>query len=233
MNQTLHTPSRQDPDEVAALLAELATASNLAALQPKPRTTPARALGLDSRLRCVRPVKRRLFRDHSEADTVAAKELLSPLPKTGEVLHMILPGSFVPLDMVPALLEIIGQKATSLRLATLGFSVANVNQLCRMLDDGTIGKLSVLCSRYFQAASKEIYAVATTELPKRNAVILASRSHAKIMLVDCGKTRWTFEASANLRSCVCVEQATLCNDPALFNFHAQWFDHVLTTGDHK
>ena len=110
----------------------------------------------------------------------------------------------------------------------LGFSVANVNLLCRMLDAGSIGQAFVLCSRYFQAASKEIYAVAETELPKRGAKLLASRSHAKIMLVDTGKGQWTFESSANARSCVCIEQATLCNDPELFHFHANWFDHVLS-----
>ena len=224
------TPTMTDTEAIE-LLAELESATTLEALAAtRQRRTAAQALGLDGTgLRHVRRIRRHVFRDDRAAQQ-SATELLRPLPRTGEVLHMILPGSFVPLDMVPALLEIIGQTATSLRLATLGFSVANVNELSRMLDAGTIGRLSVLCSRYFQATSKGIYAAAETELPKRGAKLLASRSHAKIMLVETNKGRWTFESSANARSCVCIEQAMLCNDPDLFRFHATWFDHVLQTG---
>jgi hypothetical protein len=230
-SRTLHDDTRQestvDPADAAELLAELATAASIEDLRPTAKKSPAEALGLSrAGLRCRRPVLRRIFRDDRAAHQ-AASELLKPLPETSETLHMILPGTFTPLDLVPALLAIIGQKAKSLRLATLGFSVQNVETLCRLLDEKTIRNLSVVCSRYFAAASKEIFAVAERELPRRGAKLVASRSHAKIMLIEAGKDRWTFEGSGNARSCVCIEQIALANDPQLFRFHAAWFDHVL------
>jgi hypothetical protein len=214
--------------EAAELLAELENAPTLDALRViRPRQTAAQELGVDhAGLRHLRRVRRRIFRDDREARQ-SATALLCPLPKAGETLHLILPGTFTPLDLVPALLGIIHQKATSLRLATLGYSSANVDELCRMLDSKQVGSLSLICSRYFAATSKSIFAHAQQELPRRGARLLATRSHAKVMLVEDAKSRWTFEGSGNLRSCVCLEQVALTNDPELFRFHAAWFDHVL------
>ena len=190
--------------------------------------TAAEALGLDTAgLRLRRRTGRRIFRDAEQAEKNAV-ELLRPLPRPGEMLHMILPGTFTPLDMVPAILEITGQTATSLRLATLGFSDSNIEALCRMLDTGQVKSLSLICSRYFAAASKPIYEHAEHELPRRGAKLLATRSHAKVMLIEAGRDRWTFEGSGNLRSCVCLEQVALTSDRQLFRFHAGWFDRLFT-----
>ena len=190
--------------------------------------TAAEATGLDPRgLRTRRPTSRRIFRDAQQAEKNAV-ELLRPLPRSKETLHLVLPGSFVPLDLVAALLEITGQTATSLRLATLGFSDSNVETLCRMLDTGQVKSLSLVCSRYFAAASKPIYEHAAQELPRRGAQLLATRSHAKVMLIETGRDRWTFEGSGNLRSCVCLEQVALTSDRQLFRFHAGWFDRLFT-----
>ena len=225
-----NTPQLTDA-EATELLAELERVPTLEALAAtRPRQTAAQALGLDGTgLRHVRRIRRRVFRDDRTARQ-SAKELLTPLPKSGTTLHLILPGTFTPLDLVPALLEIIEQPADTLRLATLGFSNQNVDELCRMLDSKQVGSVSLICSRYFSATSKPIYAHAEEELPRRGCRLLATRSHAKVMLIAAGEAHWTFEGSGNLRSCVCLEQVALTNDPDLFRFHATWFDHVLRTG---
>ena len=213
------------------MLAELENAPTLDALRAtQPRQTAAEALNLDvGGLRHCRRVRRRVFRDERQLRQ-SAIELLRPLPKAGETLHMVLPGTFTPLDLVPALLEIIGQPADTLRLATLGFSNQNVDALAAMLDNKQIGSLFLLCSRYFSATSKVIFQHAVAELPRRGTKLLATRSHCKVMLVEAGTDCWVLEGSGNLRSCVCLEQIALANDPELFRFHATWFDHVLQTG---
>ena len=214
--------------EVAGLLAELEAAPSLDALRAtRPCQTAALALGLDAGgLRHCRRVSHRVFRDGRAARQSATK-LLTPLPTSGTTLHLILPGTFTPLDLIWALLEILDQQADTLRLATLGFSNQNVDDLVDMLDAGTVKSLSLICSRYFAATSKPIFEHAQRELPRRGCRLLATRSHAKVMLIEAGTVRWVFEGSGNLRSCVCLEQVALCNDPELFQFHTKWFDHVM------
>ena len=215
--------------EAAALLAELDGMTLDAITAAVPKQTPAVALGLDSGgLRHIQKVNCRQYRDRSADAKLNAIALLKPLPKPGEVLSCILPGSFVPLDLLPALLELRKTTARAVTLATLGFSKANVETLAAMLDAGQIKRLALVCSTYFAAGSKDIFAVAEQTLRPRGARLVASRSHCKIMLVDMANgEKWVAEGSGNLRSCVALENLALCRDARLYRFHKQWLDKIL------
>jgi hypothetical protein len=226
------TPEKKLLDaEAAALLAELEQVGSLEELRTATRQPPGRALGLDpAALTHRQRIAGRIFRDCSQSPgQQAAKELLRELPAAGTILHAILPGTFTPLDLVPAVLELANATAKEVHLSTLGFSSANVQTLCALLDSKAIRALSLVCSRYFAAASKEIFTTAERELPPRGARLIATRSHCKVMLLQLTNgDRWVVEGSGNLRSCVCLEQVSLCNDPALYRFHRTWLRRVLS-----
>ncbi len=215
--------------EATALLAELGEITLEQIQAAVPKQTPAVALGLDrGGLRQVQPVRSRRYCDRSDEAKLNAMELLSPLPPSGSTLHMILPGFFVPLELIFGLMELRRQKAKEVILATLGFSKANVTALAAACDNGQIKRLAVVCSTYFAAGSKEILAYAMEELPRRGAKVIASRSHCKIQLVklDNGE-RWVFSGSANSRSTVALENFDLTRDARLYSFHKKWLTKIL------
>jgi hypothetical protein len=226
--QQAQEPELSD-DEAAALLAELGEITLEQIQAAVPKQTPAVALGLDrGGLRQVQPVSRRQYRDHSEDAKLSAMELLKPLPPAGTTLHAVLPGSFTPLDLVPALLELRHTTAKAVILGTLGFSKANVETLAGLLDAGSVKKLALVCSTYFAAGSKDIFALAEQELRPRGAKLIASRSHCKVMLLDLANgEKWVAEGSGNLRSCVALENLALCRDARLWRFHSKWLTKIL------
>jgi len=215
--------------EVTALLAELETATLDQIASAVPKQTPAVALGLDSGgLRHVQPVHARKYRDRSAEAKLAAIALLKPLPKPGTTLEMILPGLFVPMDILPALLELQKTTAKEVILATLGFSKANVETLAAMVDASTVKKLAVVCSTYFAAGSKDIFAHAEQTLRPRGARLVASRSHCKIMLMHLANgERWVASGSGNSRSCSALENLSLTQSSQLYRFHLAWLTKIL------
>ena len=54
-----------------------------------------------------------------------------------------------------------------------------------------------------------------------------------ILLMRSGDQRLIVESSANLRSCHNVEQATIINHDALYNFHRQWIEDLVTRAGRK
>jgi len=215
--------------EAVALLAELdgITLDQITAAVPK--QTPAVALGLDrGGLRQVQPFRHRQYRDRSDEAKLNAIALLKPLPKPGTTLEMILPGSFVPLDILPALMELRKTTAITVIVATLGFSKANVTTLAEMVETGTVKKLALVCSTYFAAGSKDIYAYAEQQLRPLKVKLVASRSHCKIMTMHLANgEKWVASGSGNSRSCSALENLSLCRDARLYRFHKKWLTKIL------
>lgn len=155
---------------------------------------------------------------------------IKALPKRDESLHCILNGTFALWDFVPAVLELTGEPIRDLIVATLGFSKNNVAALAELIDAGQVKHVSVLCSHYFSAADSDIYAQMVELCQKHGFPIAAMRSHAKLLLMAVGRRRLVVESSANLRSCHNVEQATLFDNPKLYEFHGKWIQELLDKG---
>lgn len=170
---------------------------------------------------------RRLFRDARKIKS--AVEAVGKIPDADEALHLVVSGRFALWHFVPAVLALAARPIEELRIATLGFSRANIAALCDLIDAGRIGRASLLCSHYFQGTSAETYSYAERELGRRSAARFVSlRSHAKLVLLrmDDGRTV-TIESSANLRSCKNIEQCTVIGSPQVHDFHAGWIDQLF------
>lgn len=171
-------------------------------------------------------------RDARKAEDAAAA--IGKLPGPNQTLHLAIGGKFALWHVVPAVVALTGRPIRELRIATLGFSRANIDELCQMIDAGQIGSAWLLCSLYFKGTSSEIFHHAREEIAKRpgRAFFAAIRTHAKILLMklDRGRTI-TVESSANLRSCKNIEQMTVIGAKAVYDFHAGWIDQLFAAGD--
>ncbi len=179
-----------------------------------------------------KPTKREYFDSLRVAN---ATDHIRELPAQGVSLHCITRGNYSLFDIVPATIAMISPATIAeLRIATLGFSVKNANDLFAMIDAGKISAAKIVCSCYFRSTSTEIFEHMTAGLYVRGQKIVAMRNHAKIIMMrtTAGES-YTVDGSANLRSCRNTEQFTITNDPQLYDFHSTWMDTVLAAGDTK
>ena len=181
----------------------------------------------------LRVTNRRLVIAHKRqfrnlAGTTRAVRQIRELPAPGFSLHCLMGGDFNGWDLVPAIHRMAG-RIEALHIATLGFNHANNLELCEMLDKGHIGTVALICSHYFKGADPDVYQQAERELLARGQRITATRTHAKILLLDTAAGRFTVESSANLRSCKNIEQFALTHCPALYEFHREWIERALAS----
>jgi hypothetical protein len=161
-----------------------------------------------------------------------AVELIGQFPEPDEAIHTICSGRFALWDVIPAVLEIVRPATiTALHIATLGFSKANVVAMSELLDAGSIGRISLLCSHYFKGTSNGIFEQAQEALTKRGQRFLSARTHAKLLAAKLTDGRTLIvEASANLRSCKNMEQMSFFGSRALYAFHVGWIDELFMQG---
>ncbi len=153
------------------------------------------------------------------------------LPRPREAFHLVTKGSYSLWHVIRAILT-LGAPATirTLRIATLGFSKANLDDLLKLLDSGQIGEITFLYSVYFRSGQREDCERLTHELGRRGHKVLAMLQHAKVLCVALTDGRqYVVESSANLRSCASLEQIMLVADKGLFEFHSAWIDSLFTT----
>ena len=170
--------------------------------------------------------RRRQFVDgHGETNAAA---LVTRLPLAGETLHFVLDGTFTLANVIPIIQSHIGEPCR-LTICTLGLNDATTDQLAGMLKVGTLSGLRLAMSSYFKASDPETAAMAVTMLTQAGAVVAVERLHAKLQLwrPATSPARYVLETSSNLRSCNCVEVASLTNDARLYNWHHRWLTKFL------
>tara|TARA_R100000808_G_scaffold1624_2_gene7221 strand:- start:1847 stop:2488 length:642 start_codon:yes stop_codon:yes gene_type:complete len=170
--------------------------------------------------------RRRLF--YNLKDVSNAEEHLGELPKPDETVHLLMPGNFASFDLVIAIANRFPAQVERVTISTLGFNKRNFNHLCRMTDEGVLGGFSLLASELFREKDHECAEAAILEARENPKVRIAfTRNHAKIQVFEGGGHYIVSETSANLRSCNCVEQATITNNKALADFHRTWIEEVI------
>lgn len=182
--------------------------------------TAGDATGVGHEQRIRQKVERRTFYDLSKIPN--AVRLIRPLPVPGETIHALMGGDFACWDLAPAILDLAGKPADELWIATLGFNAQNNWHLCRLMDEGRIANAHVLASDYFAKADAPTFNEARAALGRRGGHLTSTRNHAKVIALAIGRDFYVVEGSANMRSCNNLEQFTLTNDRAVFQFHRRW-----------
>jgi len=165
--------------------------------------------------------RRRRFVDGQGEINAAA--IVKRLPRAGETLHLVMDGTFTLANVIPVIQGHIGEPCC-LTICTLGLNDATTDLLVAMLKAGTLARLRLAMSSYFKASDPETAARAVALLTQAGALVAVERLHAKLQLwrPATARGRYVLETSSNLRSCNCVEVATLTNDARLYNWHHRW-----------
>lgn len=195
--------------------------------QADPEVNPH--IRLPNDLAFKRTPARRLFIDYrSNAD---AYKHLQTMPAMGEDIEMVISGKYAMFELIPALIERTGQSIDELTITTLSFSKPNAIDLLQLLDDQHVKRINLLISYYFKSTSREIYDALIPALRERKQRVLAMRTHAKIILAKMKDgTCYVMRGSPNLRSSVNVENLTMTQCPALYQFHYKWIDGLISEG---
>jgi hypothetical protein len=155
-----------------------------------------------------------------------ARDVLKVLPGRGESLSCIQTGRYDLTDVLDALFDRLGA-AVHLRIATLSFNARNVQRMAAWTEAGTVQRLTLLCSAFFQDHSPELFEEARQALcaPHRMA---ASRNHCKVVCFHFATgDKLALEGSANLRTNSNREQFSLIHDARLHDWHCAWIDEQV------
>lgn len=174
-----------------------------------------------------RRVLRRELRDARHEKN--ALELIVKLPEDGESLHFVIDGRFHPCDLIPVTRRLSHPAViTRLDITTLSYNLTNVQSLCDGLDQGKIGTVLLMPSRYFSEVEKPLFAHTKTELEQRGSRVIPGYVHTKLILMEMSDGRcFTIEGSGNLRSCKSIEQFVMSCDRPLLEFHRGWIERYI------
>ncbi len=154
--------------------------------------------------------------------------VLTVLPRPGEALHALIVGRYDLMHLLVVLLERLGP-ARAVRIATLSYNGRNLTEMLRLVDEGKVGSLTLLCSCFFRDHNKELWAETVEEFRERKQRAAAARSHAKVITLDLtAGAKMVLEGSANLRSNSNREQFMLAHDAGLHDWHSAWIDELVT-----
>lgn len=210
--------------QLADTLHELPEVIDFGALLAKPAQREEAPLPPSQAIR--QRVTRRRFYDLSQIEN--AVRFIDRLPEQDETIHAVMGGDFDGWSLIPAIRRLSGEPITELIVCTLGFNAANNQHLCRMIDSGDVERVTVLCSVYFKAADADTFNAARERLEQRGQRLFSARNHAKVILAETAGAHYCVESSANLRSCRNVEQFTLTQSKAVFDFHKTWIERLTT-----
>lgn len=158
----------------------------------------------------------------------AADKIIDRLPEAGQVVHVCLDGAFDLCHLIPRIIDLAGQPAEIVALATLGFNRTTIGILTKLSDAGQVRRVRLLCSHYFKSVDVELFSHAHHELTKRGHTLYIARNHAKLQLYEFADGRTvTLMSSANLRSCKNAEFAVLFGDAATFRFWRSVVDELI------
>lgn len=160
-----------------------------------------------------------------------ADQIIDAIPSTQDTaLHVLLCGDFVFFDLVSRLVSRLGSPV-AMTITTLSLSLKNLVALEDLLNRFGGFQIDLVISSYFESTSKDIFCALEHLASKFAArlVITIGRSHAKIILLDYGPDAgvYVMETSSNLRSSNCLEQLSIFQERALYDFHATWIREFI------
>jgi hypothetical protein len=154
-----------------------------------------------------------------------AGDAVRVLPAPGESVHCLMTGRY---DLMHVVALLCREPVAAMSVATLSYNARNLAELLRLLDEGAVAKLSLLCSAFFRDHNKELWAETVGDFRERNQRCAAARSHAKVVCLKYASGRTlVMEGSANLRTNGNREQLCLTADDELHDWHRDWIAGLI------
>jgi hypothetical protein len=159
-----------------------------------------------------------------------AEEVFTICPKPGECLHAICNGTFDHFVLLPIFIELLGGQITSFYGSTWTMNRNNALDLLALYDNGAIGEINLLTGNYFKRREQAVYATVLEGLLERGQRFVSFANHTKIMLLQADENYLSIEGSANFTSNPRLENTTITNDRAVWEFHVGWMREILDDG---
>ena len=162
------------------------------------------------------------------AQLAEAAEILDVLPDEGETLHALMTGRY---DLMHTVVALIGKSGVcpEVRIATLSNNAKNLAERGALLDAGTVGRMTLLCSSFYRDHNKQLWRETLEQFRARGQRAAAARSHCKVVTLACTDgRRFSLEGSANLRTNSNREQFALTQDATIHDWHAAWIDELVS-----
>lgn len=180
-----------------------------------------------SRLHKRRALKREMTRITKRT---AAEKFLTELIGIGETWHIVSNAKFDFWTWVPVMIGLLGGHIDQLYGSTWTMSRTNVEDLFEHYDAGKIGAAAILTGVYFKRRETAVFATLLQGLQQRGQRYIAFENHTKVLLLASDPHYITIEGSANFTSNPRLEQYTMTNDRALYEFHRAWMEEMLGHG---
>ena len=142
----------------------------------------------------------------------------------GQMANVIVSGAFIFGDFLEAYITHHMAKVKRMTISTLSLSQENVDSLQNLLDNGYLDHLDLIISAYFYAHERHALVPYLYEhLDHQNRFQLSvCGSHMKTVHFETtGGKKIVIHGSANLRSSANIEQFTIEENPALFDFYEE------------
>ena len=155
----------------------------------------------------------------------SASAAIKRLPEHGETIHGITYEDFTVFDIIPTIYKLSGfLKIDRLVFTTLGFGINNIQTIDNLINSRKLDPktLYILASGFFRAMEKDMWKTAEQHASAYGYTLKTCRNHTKIILMQVAQSHYVIESSSNMRSCRAIEQFTLQNSKALFDFHLEW-----------
>ena len=157
------------------------------------------------------------------------KDIMPAMPAPGETYHIIGNSEFFFFDFVPNLIDIAGQPTAEMYTSTWATSQTFVAELLDLKAKGRIETLTVVSSIFFKRYKPDAYGLLLKGLRDLGGRYQAFVNHVKLFLMAWpDQDAWiACESSANFTDNKRMENYTLTNDHALYDFHKGWIEDVF------
>ena len=152
--------------------------------------------------------------------------------KKDERITAIVNGSFILGDMIEAFLTKYQIATKKMTIATLSYSMENVNSLKNLIDSGYIDKLNIICSDYFYNHEKKViipYTYYMLDNENGNFQLAVERTHIKVFLFETKLkgSKFVIQGSGNFRTNANLEQFTMEINPQAYDFYDDYFNDII------
>lgn len=144
--------------------------------------------------------------------------------------NVIVAGNFIFGDFIEAYLTSHNAKAIRMTISTLSLSQENVDSLRTLLEYGYIDQLDMIISAYFFAHERGAlipYMYEQLDIDNRFQLSVCGTHMKTVHFETLGGKKIVIHGSANLRSSANIEQFTIEENPALFDFYEEISQKII------
>ena len=148
----------------------------------------------------------------------------------GERANVVVAGSFIFGDFIEAYLTSHNAKAIRMTISTLSLSQENVDSLRTLLEYGYIEELNMIISVYFFSHERNgliPYMYEQLDIDNRFQLAVCSTHMKTVHFETLGGKKIVMHGSANLRSSANIEQFTIEENPALYDFYEDMSEKII------